>query len=129
MVSRRGKDLPGYWAVLFLRAVVQHPAGCDPPSPQLLFEKVCGEIALAFRKFRPLGIRKDIVFEATYPRPTCSCAYASPISLPKPSQGSLPARAGSPLAGRDSHPLDDERNFKETSHILLSQSTSRAWSH
>jgi len=41
----------------------------------------------------------------------------------------LPARAGSPLAGRDSHPLDDVRNFKETSQFLLSQSTSRAWSH
>ena len=48
-----------------MRAVVQHPAGCGPSSPLLLFEKVCGEIAFAFRKFRPLGIRKDIVFEAT----------------------------------------------------------------
>jgi hypothetical protein len=38
-------------------------------------------------------------------------AYASPVSLPKPSQGSLPARAGSPLAGRVSHPLDDESKF------------------
>ena len=27
--------------------------------------------------------------------------------LPSPAQGSLPARAGSPLAGRVSHPLDD----------------------
>ncbi len=58
----------------------------------------------------------NIVFEATYPRPTCSCAYASPISLPRPSQGSLPTRAGSPLAGRASYPLDDERNFMESSH-------------
>jgi hypothetical protein len=36
--------------------------------------------------------------------------------LPRPSPGSLPARAGSPLAGRDSHPLDDKRNFMESSH-------------
>jgi len=35
----------------------------------------------------------------------------------------------STLAGQDSHLLDDERNFKETSHFLLSQSTSSAWSH
>ena len=34
------------------------------------------------------------------PRPTCSRTYASPSRLPFPAQGSLPARAGSPLAGR-----------------------------
>ena len=71
----------------------------------------------------------NIVFEATHPRPTRSCAYASPASLPRPSPGSLPARAGSPLAGRNSHPLDSKRSFKESSQFLLSQSTSRAWSH
>ena len=29
-VSRRGEDLPGYGAVLFVRAMVEHPAGYDP---------------------------------------------------------------------------------------------------
>ncbi len=71
----------------------------------------------------------NIVFKATYPRPTRSRAYASPISLPRPSPGSLPARAGSPLAGQVSHLQDDERNFMESSQSLQSQSTSRAWSH
>ena len=66
--------LPGYWAVLFIRAVVQHPAGLVLASPLLLFEKIHGENAIAFRKFRPLGIRKVIVFGATYPRPTRSRA-------------------------------------------------------
>jgi hypothetical protein len=112
-----------------MRAVVQHPAGRGTSSPLLLLEKIHGEAVIAFTRFRALGNRNEIVFEATYPRPTCSRAYASPASLPRPSQGSLPARAGSPLAGRVSHPLDDKRNFKETSHILLSQSTSSAWSH
>jgi len=39
------------------------------------------------------------------------------------SQGSLPVRAGSPLAGRVSHPLDDKRSFMKSSHtpILLDQ--------
>ncbi len=94
-----------------MRAVVQHPAGLNPSSPLLLFEKIHGESAIAFRKFRPLGIRKVIAFEATYPRPTRSRAYASPTPLPGPSPGSLPARAGSPLAGRVSHPLDDKSKF------------------
>ena len=91
--------------------------------PQLLFEKIYGKVAIAFTKFRTLGIREVIVFEATYPRPTRSRAYASPASLPRPSQGSLPARVGSPLAGRVSHPLDDKRSFMKSSHtpILLDQ--------
>jgi len=83
-----------------MRAVMQHPAGLVPSSPLLLFEKICGKNVIAFTKNRTLGIRKVIIFEAKYPRPTCSCTYASPISLPRPSQSSLPARAGSPLAGR-----------------------------
>ncbi len=112
-----------------MRAVVQHPAGCDLSLPLPLFEEICGEAAVAFRQNRTLGIRKVIVFEAKYPRPTRSCAYASPIPLPRSSQGSLPARAGSPLAGRDSHPLDNKRDFMESSQTLQSQSTSRAWSH
>jgi len=98
-----------------VRAVVQHPTGLDLSLPLLLFEKIHGEDVIAFTPNRTLGIRKVIAFEAKYPRPTRSRAYASPDSSPRPSQGSLPARTGSPLAGRDSHPLDDKRNFKETS--------------
>jgi hypothetical protein len=127
--SRRDKGLPGSRAVLFVRAVVQHPAGRTAPSPGPLFEEIHGDGAIAFTENRTLGIRNEIVFEATYPRLTRSRAYASPIPFPRPSQGSLPARAGSPLTGRVSHPLDDERNFMESSQVLQSQSTSRAWSH
>jgi len=29
-LPRRDKDLPGYWAILFVRAVVQHFAGLNP---------------------------------------------------------------------------------------------------
>ena len=94
-----------------MRAVVQHPAGLDLSSPLPLFEKIHGEAVIAFTQNRTLGIRNGIAFEAKYPRPTRSRAYASPISLPRPSPGSLPARAGSPLAGRNSHPLDDKSKF------------------
>ena len=96
-----------------MRAVAQHPAGLDPSSPLLLFEKIHGEAGFAFAQSKTLGIRNGIAFEAKYPRPTRSRAYASLIPLPRPSPGSLPARAGSPLAGRDSHPLDGESKFHE----------------
>lgn len=109
--SRRGEDLPGYWTVLFMRAVVEHPAGYNPSLPLLLFEEIHGRVVVAFRRKRTLGIRDVIAFEAAVPRLTSSRAYASPASFPRPSPGSLPARAGSPLAGRDSHPLDDTSKF------------------
>jgi hypothetical protein len=45
------------------------------------------------------------------------------MSLPAPSQGSLPASAGSLFAGQVSHLLDSKRSFMELSHlpILLDQ--------
>ncbi len=48
---------------------------------------------------------------AAVPRPARSHAYASPTLFPRSAPGLLPARAGSPLAGRDAHPLDDTRSF------------------
>jgi len=59
--------LPGYWAVLFLRAVVQHPAGLDLALPLLLFEKIHGEVAIAFANNRTLGIRNDHSFRGHVP--------------------------------------------------------------
>ncbi len=94
-----------------MRAVVQHPAGHDPSLPLLLLEKIHGEASSPSRNSERSATGMNIDFEATYPRPTYSRAYASPISLPKPSPGSLPTRAGSPLAGRVSHPLDSESKF------------------
>src|SRR6266478_4140793 len=63
-----------------------------------------------------LGIREDIGFGAAVPRPARSSAYASPAVSPRPAQGWLPAWAGSPLAGQDSHLLDDTQSFMKASH-------------
>src|SRR5216683_3395320 len=63
-----------------------------------------------------LGIREDIGFGAAVPRPARSSAYASPAVSPRPAQGWLPAWAGSPLAGQDSHLLDDKQSFMKASH-------------
>jgi len=45
---RRDRGLPGYGAVLFVRAVVQHPAGLDHCSPYLLLEKTNAVAVIAF---------------------------------------------------------------------------------
>ena len=92
-LPRRNEGIPGAWAILFVRAVVIDPAGCDHPSP------VLGEVAVAFRRVNTLGTRKHVSFVATYPRPTRSRAYASPNPLPSPAQGSLPAGRAHPWPG------------------------------
>ena len=58
---------------------------------------------------------KTIGFGAAVPRPARSHAYASSALFPRPTPGLLPARAGSPLAGRASHPLDDKQSFMKAS--------------
>jgi hypothetical protein len=67
LLSRRSEDLPGSWVVLFVRAVVEHPTGYDPSSPQPLFEEIHGRAVVAFRRFSPLRIRDHMAFEAAYP--------------------------------------------------------------
>jgi hypothetical protein len=52
-VSRRGEGLPGSWAVLFVRAIVEHPAGYGP-----LLAHMHGEVVVAFRENSTLGIRE-----------------------------------------------------------------------
>ena len=93
LYPRKNEGIPGAWAILFVRAVVLDPAGCDHPSP------VLGEVAVAFRRVNTLGTRKHVSFVATYPRPTRSRAYASPNPLPSPAPGSLPAGRAHPWPG------------------------------
>ena len=129
MQSRRREDLPGYWAILFMRAVVQHPAGLDPSSPQLLFEKIYAEVAIAFTEYRTLGIRSEYNFRGHVPT-AHTLAHLRFADLVTETVARLATGSGGlTLAGRVSHPLDDERNFMESFAILQSQSTSRAWSH
>ena len=92
------------------------PPDSTLPRPYFSLRRSADGSSSPSRKRERSASGTNIVFEATHPRPTRSRAYASPASLPRPSQGSLPARAGSPLTGRVSHPLDDERNFMESSH-------------
>jgi hypothetical protein len=39
-MSRRGEGLPGYGTVLFVRAMVEHPAGYNPLLAQRLMQGV-----------------------------------------------------------------------------------------
>jgi hypothetical protein len=109
-VSRRGEGLPGSWAVLFMRAIVEHPAGYASLLAQLTQRSLWPS-----RHPARSASGKTRGFGAACPWPTRSHTYASPALLPRLSQGLLPARAGSPFAGRASHPLDDEQSFMKAS--------------
>jgi hypothetical protein len=114
-VSRRGEGLPGDGAILFVRALVEHPAGY---SPLLAHKKPAGG-GCGLRVIQAPRHPGSRGFGAAFPWPTRSQAYASPRPFLTPSQGWLPARAGSPLAGRVSHSLDDNQSFIETLQPLI----------
>jgi hypothetical protein len=76
---------------------------------------------MAFQRDQPLGTRNLNNFVAWTPRLTTSCVYASTWSLPITLQDSLPTRLGSVLIGRDSHPLDDELDFRKNRILLPSR--------
>jgi hypothetical protein len=106
-LPRKDMGLPGYWAVLFVRAVMQHPAGHDLSSPLLLFEKICGENTIAFAKNRTLDIRDEYNFRGHLPTAhTLVCLrFADLVTetvarLTTGSGGLTPRRAGFAPAGR-----------------------------
>ena len=66
-MPRRDEDLPGYWAVLFVRAMVKHPAGHAAYSPLLLIEEIHADGAFAFTENRSLGIRDVYSFRGRNP--------------------------------------------------------------
>jgi len=101
LFTRRSEGLPGFWAVLFVRAVVEDPAGCGP----LLAHDA--EAAVAFRRSNTLGTRNVIAFVAAWPTAhTLACLrIAAPVAgyaarLATGLDGLTPGRAGFAPAGR-----------------------------
>ena len=88
------------------------PPDTPPSSPRRRFRR---GMLLPSSTTGPSASGKTRGFGAAFPWPARSSAYASPAVSPRPAQGWLPARAGSPLAGQDAHLLDDKQSFMETS--------------
>lgn len=119
--ARKSPGLPGFWVILLRRAVVTRPVGCARPSPWRA-RRFC------FQSREPLEHPRSTPFSRLdFPRPIRSPAYASSATLPRRRKTSS-RLVGYSLAGRDSHPLDDERDFGRY-RIASSFSTSLAWSH
>src|SRR5262249_43683781 len=92
--------------------MVEPPAGYQaPPRPR----KLAAGVVVAFDEIQLSRHPGSIGFGAAVPRPARLHAYASPIPFLESAQGLLPAWAGSPLAGRVSHPLDGKQSFMKAS--------------
>lgn len=83
--SWRDQGLPGYWAVLFARAAVEHPARPVTASPLPSVVTVLPSSSVT------RGATWLDRFVAAFPRPTRSRAYAQTAPLPRRLQGSLSA--------------------------------------
>ena len=111
LTAKKNEGLPGYRAVLFRACRGRTPRRIEAcPRPDY------GQTLVAFEQNSALGIRDGIDFEAAYPTAhTLACLrFAGCVTAPVARLAT--GWVGSPLAGRDSHPLDDKRSFKETSH-------------
>ena len=75
-----------------------------------------GAVAVAFRRPNALGTRKHIPFVATWPTAHSLACLRFAESVTVSGARLATGRAGSPLAGRVSHPLDDKQGFMKSSH-------------
>jgi len=121
-LTRRNEGLPGFWAVLFVRAVVEDPAGCSSLLAHV------GEAAVAFRQSNALGTRNVIAFVAAWPT-AHTLAY---LRIDAPVTGNAARLATGPggltLDRAGFAPAGRRTGFHEVIAFLPSSLTSLAWS-
>src|ERR1039457_854950 len=119
MKERQG--LPDDWSILL--------DACHGRTPRRLRSLLVPYVAraAAFQEDDPLGHQYVEVFEAAFPWPISSCAYASPSWLPTPSQGSLPTCGTALWSGGIRTRWTEISEFQELPSSLSFQ-TSLSWS-
>ena len=75
-----------------------------------------GAVAIAFRRSHTLGTREHIPFVAAWPTAHSLACLRFAESVTVSGARLATGRAGSPFAGRVSHPLDDKQGFMGSSH-------------
>jgi hypothetical protein len=106
--------LPSYRAVLFVRAMVEHPAEC------VIFAPCTGDNAAAFRRPVALGIRNSLTFRGCIPTAHTLTYLRFAHAVTDTSARLATDPPGSALVGRVSHPLDDSSKFPEVFASFLS---------
>src|SRR5215831_14311466 len=125
-VSRRGEGLPGYGAVLFIRAMAEHPAGYTPLLAPQTFPQ--GDV-VAFESNRTLGIREDERFRGRMP-------HGPHVRLPTHRRPCLHDRRQAGYRLGRAHPWPGRMRTCWTTNkvswrhrLLQFPLTHRAWSH
>ena len=103
--------LPGAWTVLLLRAVVVHPAGSGFPSPYWRGNRR----GLQAKRHPQHPGRHN--FRGCFPTAHTLACLRVARRVAAAGARLTTGWAGSPFAGRGSHPLDDEPNFTRSSHL------------
>lgn len=105
----RNEGLPGSWIILFIRAPVVHPARCSAALPYT------GDDAVVFRDSELLDIQDSPLFEAAFPAAHTLACLRIAMTVTRAGARLTSTLPGSALGGWDSHPLDNELIFKESS--------------
>jgi len=118
----RVRDLPGYWTILFTRALVEYPAGASTPCPLTV------TTLLPSGNPEPWAIPGWTDFGAAVPRPACSLSTLQRRRCRRRCKThSWPA--GLSFGQMGFAPTGWLTIFPEDHHLLPSLSTSIAWSH
>ena len=105
--------LPGCWVVLLLRAVVVHPTECPLPSP------VRGENGCNLQAQVDPRHSEHTTFRGCIPTAHVLACLRIADGIAAAVARLATGWAGSPFAGRGSHPLDDDSEFREAIACLL----------
>lgn len=123
IVTRKHQGLPGYWVILFVRAMAIYLADRTVTIALSRWRSCC------LQAFRDLGLCRDYPFVGWLTM-AHTFAYLRINDVVTDDAARLATGLpGSALTGRDSHPLDDYSEFQGAIASLLSQRTSIAWSH
>ena len=110
---RKIVGLPGCWVVLLLRAVVVHPTECPLPSP------VRGENGCNLQAQVDPRHSEHTTFRGCIPTAHVLACLRIADGIAAAVARLATGWAGSPFAGRGSHPLDDDSEFREAIACLL----------
>ena len=113
--TRRHQGLPGYWAVLFVRAMATYLAGRAALNALSQWRPCCLQV------LRDLGLCRDCPFDGCHTMAHTFAYLRINATVTDDAARLATGLPGSALTGRDLHPLDDNSEFQGGIDYLLSQ--------
>lgn len=111
-VPWRGKGLPGYWTIPVKRAAIPNPVHCAAARP-------LQRPALLPSSFQTLSALETATLSRLPHAAHLLARLRFAVSVAEHVARLASGVPGSALAGRDSHPLDDQRDFQRATACFL----------